>query len=104
MRRLTHAGSLFRSEGDSCGADQGAVGAERAGDDACAAGEVEAAAGVELALRGGEERFAEAERDRTADDGEREVEQVRDRRDRAADQRAGALAHLGRRVGRRARR
>ena len=78
-----------------------AVGAERAGDDARAAREVEAAARVDLGLRGGEERLAEAERDRAADDREREVEQVRDRRDRAADERAGARAHLGRRFGRR---
>ena len=55
-------------------------------------------------LRGGEERLAEAERDRAAHDRERQVEQVGDRRDRAADERAGALAHLERRLGRRARR
>ena len=44
--RLSYRGA----EGDVGGADQGAVGAERAGDDPRAAGEVEAAARVELAL------------------------------------------------------
>ena len=66
-------------ERDGGGADEGAVGAEGAGDDARAARELEAAARVDLGLRGGEERLAEAERDRTRDDREVEVEQVRDR-------------------------
>ena len=50
-------------------------------------------------LRGGEERVAVAERDRAADDGEGEVEKVRDRRHRAADERSRSLAYLERRVG-----
>src|SRR4051794_40149451 len=85
-------------EGDGGGADDGAVGTESAGDDAGPEGEVEAAAGVELGLRGVEERQAEAERDGTRHHREWEVEQVRDRRDGAADEPSATLDHLGRRL------
>ena len=101
IRSRAHAG---RAQGDGGGADQRAVGAERAGHDACPARELDAAARVDLGLRGGEERRAEAERDRAGDDREVEVEQVGDARDRAADERAGARDDVGRRLGRRARR
>ena len=87
---LSAARSPSQAEGDGGGADERAVGAERAGDDAGAARELDAAARVDLGLRGGEERRAEAERDRTGDDREIEVEQVGDARDRAPDERAGA--------------
>ena len=56
---------------------------------------------VERLLRGVEERRAEAERDRTADDDEVEVEQVAHRRDGLADESPGALHDLVRRLGRR---
>ncbi len=91
-------------EGDAGGADQGAVRAERGGNDPRAAREVEPARSIELSLRGREERFAEAERDRARDDREGEVEEVGDGRDRAADERARSFAHCGRRFGRPARR
>ena len=82
---------MFSSaEGDGGGADERAVGAERAGHDAGAARELDAAARVDLGLRGCEERLAEAERDRTGDDREVEVEEVGDTRDAAPDERAGA--------------
>ncbi len=71
----SHAGSLLRASFG--GADEGAVGAERAGDDAGAAGEVEAAAGVEL---------ASARRRRTA----RRTRARPSRRRRRAEGRAGS--------------
>ena len=85
------------------GADQGAVGPEGAGDDARAAGEVEPAARRRArpcaAAKNGSPKPSATE---PADDRERQVEQVRDRRDRAADERARSARRTSSgRVGRR---
>ena len=94
-----------RFEGDPGGADEGAVGAERAGDDPGAAGEVEAAARVELALarRRRTARRSRARPSRSTTASGRSSRLATDATARPTSM-PGALAHLERRLGRRARR
>ena len=76
------------------GAHERSVASESRGHDACAARELEPGDAVELGLSRGEERLTEAERNRTGDDGEPEVEQVDHRAHGPPDERAGALDDL----------
>src|SRR5205085_5944847 len=70
--------------------DERSVLAEPDGQDAGPSREVQAGAGVELGLGGGEERLAESEGHRAPDDRQPEVEEVGDRRHRPPHEHAGA--------------
>jgi len=85
------------TKADRRGSHERAVGTEASGHNRRVVEVLDPRVAIELGLRGGEERLAEAERDRPGDCGETNVEQRHHRRERTAEQEPGALDRLERR-------